>query len=167
MDNDLAFLQTSEFLIGALVAGVLLNVLSYYVASLVDRHSVGIPEAFRRNRANERQRVDELTAAAESSLALYTALSADAARLRSILAYRATMAFGLLSVAGMYATLLKIGVIEPAAIDGRVHSGIAVAYAFCGFYYFFASRRALARAVRAGKALHRARLKNGLAALDA
>ncbi len=82
MLKDWSFVLTPQFLVGTLIAGLLLNVLAAYVVRTIDRIRIALPTSYRRARAEESARIETLTAAATSDNALYAALAAEASRLR-------------------------------------------------------------------------------------
>jgi hypothetical protein len=98
VSNDWSFVWTPEFLVGSLVAGLLLNVLGTYVVRAFDRVTNRLPVYFRRVRQEEQTRIQKLSTAASSDNALYAALAAEAARLRSHQLLRFFIAFVCFSV---------------------------------------------------------------------
>lgn len=82
MPNDWRFVWTPEFLVGSIVAGLLLNVVAAYVVRAVDHVMKWLPASYRRNRDAESARIEKLTSAATSDNAVYAALAAEASRLR-------------------------------------------------------------------------------------
>jgi nucleoside recognition membrane protein YjiH len=93
VSNDWSFVWTPEFLVGSLVAGLLLNVVGAYVVRAFDRVTNRLPAYFRRVRQEEQTRIQKLSTAASSDNALYAALAAEAARLRSHQLLRFFIAF--------------------------------------------------------------------------
>ena len=82
MTNDWSFVWTPQFLVGTVIAGLLLNIVAAYVVRAVDHVRKALPASYRRARAEESVRIEQLTAAATSDNALYAALAAEASRLR-------------------------------------------------------------------------------------
>jgi hypothetical protein len=80
--NNWRFVWTPQFLVGTVIAGLLLNVVAAYVVRAVDRLRKALPASYRRARDEESLRIEQLTAAATSDNALYAALAAEASRLR-------------------------------------------------------------------------------------
>ena len=98
MSNDWSFVWTPQFLVGSLVAGLLLNVVGTYVVRAFDRVANRLPAYFRQVRQEEQTRIQKLSTAASSDNALYAALAAEAARLRSHQLLRFFIAFVCFSV---------------------------------------------------------------------
>ena len=82
MLDDWSFVLTPQFLVGTVIAGLLLNIVAAYVVRGIDLIRVALPASYRRARSEELVRIEALTAAATSDNALYAALSAEASRLR-------------------------------------------------------------------------------------
>jgi hypothetical protein len=80
--DDWSFVWTSQFLVGTVIAGLLLGVVSQYIVRALDHISEVLPASFRRAREEESLRIQQLTNAAISDNALYAALVAEASRLR-------------------------------------------------------------------------------------
>lgn len=93
MKDDWSFVFTPHFLVGTLIAGLLLNTASAYLVRAIDRVRKALPASFRRARSEESARIEELTAAATSDNALYAALAAEASRLRLLQLLRFFTAF--------------------------------------------------------------------------
>lgn len=82
MTNDWSFVWTPQFLVGTVIAGLLLNIVATYVVRAVDHVRKALPAAYQRARGEESVRIEQLTTAATSDNALYAALAAEASRLR-------------------------------------------------------------------------------------
>lgn len=82
MTHDWNFVWTPQFLVGTIIAGLLLNVVGVYVVRALDHVRKALPASFRRARQEESERIEKLVTAAMSDNALYAALAAEASRLR-------------------------------------------------------------------------------------
>jgi hypothetical protein len=80
--NDRSFVWTLQFLVGTVIAGLLLNIVAAYMVRAVDHVRKALPASYRRVRGEESVRIERLIAAATSDNALYAALAAEASRLR-------------------------------------------------------------------------------------
>jgi hypothetical protein len=80
--NDLNFVWSPQFLVGTVIAGLLLNIVVAYVVRVVDNVRKALSASYRRAQGEESVRIEELTTAATSANALYAALAAEASRLR-------------------------------------------------------------------------------------
>jgi quinol-cytochrome oxidoreductase complex cytochrome b subunit len=80
--NDWSFVWTPQFLLGTVIAGLLLNIVAAYVVRAVDHVRKALPASYRRARGEESARIEQLASAATSDNALYAALAAEASRLR-------------------------------------------------------------------------------------
>lgn len=88
MTNDWSFIWSPQFLVGTVIASLLLNIVAAYVVRAVDYVRKVLPASYRRAQREESMRIEQLTAAATSDNALYSALAAEASRLRLILLTR-------------------------------------------------------------------------------
>lgn len=82
MTNDWSFVWTPQFLVGTVVAGLMLNVVGAYVVRAFDYLGQELPARYRRAQSKESVHIEQLTTAATSDNALYAALAAEASRLR-------------------------------------------------------------------------------------
>jgi len=80
--NDWSFVLTPHFLVGTVIAGLLLNIVAAYLVRAVDHVRKALPASYRRAQGDESVRREQLTTAATSDNALYAALAAEAGRLR-------------------------------------------------------------------------------------
>ena len=167
MRDSWSVVWTPQFLVGTVIAGLLLNVLAAYVVRVVDRVRVHLPAYFRRARDEEAARVQLLYAAAASDNALYAALAAEAGRLR----LRQLLSFFIAFVA--IATLVfLLGVSEIAPI-GRITAVAPLQVAFVivlfvplGLLQFIAGLEHSRRATRLDAALREVHRKRSLPIMD-
>jgi hypothetical protein len=120
VSNDWSFVWTPEFLVGSLVAGLLLNVLGTYVVRAFDRVANRLPAYFRRVRQEEQTRIQKLSTAASSDNSLYAALAAEAARLRLHQLLRLFIAFVCFSLLLFLATIMSITPVTQITVTVRV-----------------------------------------------
>jgi hypothetical protein len=83
VNSTWSLVWTPQFLVGTIVAGLFLNVVSAYVVRAADRLVHRVTGAWRAAVGEEAARTQQLSAAAAADNALYAALAAEASRLRS------------------------------------------------------------------------------------
>ena len=135
MSNDWSFVWTPQFLVGSLVAGLLLNVVGTYVVRVFDRVANRLPAYFRQVRQEEVTRIQKLSTAASSDKALYAALAAEAARLRSHQILRFFIAFACFSILSFLATIMSITAVTQMTASVRIQVMLLVI--FLGSLGFF------------------------------
>jgi len=108
--NDLSFVWSPQFIVGTIIAGLLLNIFAVYLVRVIDHVRKALPAFYRRTRGEESARIEELTIAATSDNALYAALAAEATRLRLHQLLRFFIAFVCIYT---FVFLVTIGEVKP------------------------------------------------------
>jgi hypothetical protein len=163
--NDWGFVWTRQFVVGTLIAGLLLNVIGGYLIRALDWAGKALPASFRRAQEAESARIEQLTSAALSDHALYAALAAEACRLRLHQLIRFFIAF-------MCAVALAVVLVDsnqrPPADTWAVVKAVLLIVVFLSiaFFQYMSGLDNSRRARRLDLALRAAHRSRGLPIMD-
>lgn len=128
MGQNWNFVWTPQFLVGTLIAGLLLNVLGAYVVRAVDRMRVHLPAYFRRARDEEAARIQLLYKAAASDNALYAALASEAGSLRLYQLLCFFIAFVAIVTLLFAIAISRMEAVAASTTAGRLELGVLVVF---------------------------------------
>jgi hypothetical protein len=162
MSRDWSFILTPQFLVGTMVAGLLLDVVGTYLVRWLDRIKDQISSGREQALSEESQRVGRLTEAALSDTALYAALAAEGTRLRLDQLLKFLGAFFCIYP---LIVVIQFGEAKPGllGIAGRISLVAIVAF---GLIQYVRGLRSVSRARRLDLALDVARRHHTLPIMD-